>query len=52
MWRLGLGDKWIMGAVEGKDPLSWRRARDGGAHRGTFKKNITPESLTRGMRGT
>lgn len=40
-----------MVAMDGRDPGSWRRVRDRGAHRRMYKENISPEPLAREMRG-
>ena len=34
MW---VGEKWTLAAVEGREPWSWRRERERGAHRGAHK---------------
>lgn len=40
-----------MVAMDGRDPWSWRRVRDRGAHRRMHKENISPKSLAENMRG-
>ena len=41
----GLGEKWIESVAEKKDPWSWRKARQKGAHRGKNKENISPKTI-------
>lgn len=47
MRRPGLGDKWITGAVEGRDPWSESKARERGREECTavWRKRILPQSL-------
>ena len=51
VWRPGLGEKWIIGAVQGREPLSWRNTRKRESHSRTYKRNATPEPLAWEMRG-
>lgn len=45
-----MGKKWIMGAVEGREPWSWRKARERGTEENT-QENISPEPLARKTKG-
>lgn len=47
-----LGEKWITGAVKGRELWSQRRARDRGPHRGTHQENISPKPLAWKIRVT
>lgn len=50
MWRCGLREKQIVGAVEEREPWSWTKARESGKHREMHKENNSPKPLARKTR--
>ena len=55
-WKVGSTETWfgeegIMGAVEGREPWSQRKARQKGAHRETHKENTSPMPLAGEKKG-
>ena len=46
-----MGEKRIQGAAEGREPSSWRKARERKAHRETHKEKVSPKTLAGKTRG-
>ena len=46
-----MGEKWVLGAVEGREPWSCRKVKESGAHREMHKKNTSPKLLAEKTKG-
>ena len=46
-----MGDKWVVAIAVGRDPWSWRRARDRLSHRGVHWENKSLQQLAWKVRG-